>query len=285
LACVAVVGIAMSAAVAGGRSDQGTEARQILMNSIGMEFIEIPAGEFLMGAPSTEDGARDDETPQHQIKITKPFRLGKFEVTQQEYERVMGRNPSFFSATGKGKEKVAGMDTKRFPVEQVSWDEAVEFCRKLSELPAEKSARRAYRLPTEAEWQYACRAGTTTAFHFGNSLGADQANINGHFPYPQGAPRGKFLNRTAAVGSYSPNAFGLYDMHGNVAEYCHDWFGREYYRESPPEDPQGPSAGADKLVMGGSWSSDAARCRCAFRRSNATSGRASYFGLRVVCDR
>jgi sulfatase modifying factor 1 len=150
-------------------------------------------------------------------------------------------------------------------------------------LPEEKAAGRVYRLPTEAEWQYCCRAGTTGPFHTGDSLGSGDANFNGNFPYG-GAPRGVFLGRTATVGSYKPNAFGLYDMHGNVAELTADRYGRYYYKDSPPEDPKGPEGGNDRVVMGGSWGTDAARCRSAFRRSNATSGKAYYFGFRVACD-
>ena len=153
----------------------------------------------------------------------------------------------------------------------------------MSALPEEIAAGRIYRLPTEAEWQYACRAGTTTPFHYGDSLGSQQANINGSFPYG-GAPRGPFLGRTCEVGSYEPNAFGLYDMHGNITEMMSDWYGRYYFKDSPSDDPQGPEKGADKVVLGGSWGTDAARCRSAFRRSNATSGAAYFFGLRVACD-
>lgn len=251
-------------------------------NSIGMKFVTVPAGEFLMGAPESEEGSRLDEYPQHRVEITRPFLLGQFEVTQQQYTAVMEQNPSYFSTTGGGRAKVEGLETSDFPVEQISWDEAAEFCRKLSELPAEKKAGRSYRLPTEAEWQYACRAGQQTPFSVGNQLGSDQANINGNFPYGD-AERGPYLGRTAAVGSYEPNQFGLFDMHGNVAEMCQDWYARYYYRESPTTDPQGPVNGSDRVVMGGSWASDALRCRCAYRRSNATSGSGPYFGFRVVC--
>ncbi|MBX3437773.1 MAG: formylglycine-generating enzyme family protein [Planctomycetaceae bacterium] len=258
-------------------------APKSIENSIGMELVAIPTGEFLMGSADSEEDARDDERPQHLVRITKPFWMGKYEVTQSEYEKVTGENPSWFAPTGGGAAKVAGIDALRLPVENVSWTQAAEFCRKLSERPEEKAAGRVYRLPTEAEWQYACRAGTTTRFHYGDALGAAQANINGRFPYG-GAPRGPYLGRTSPVGSYEPNAFGLYDMHGNVAEMCSDWFGRTYYSESPQDDPQGPAEGADRMVMGGGWNTDAFRSRAAHRRSNATEGIAQYFGLRVVCD-
>ena len=157
------------------------------------------------------------------------------------------------------------------------------FCEQLSARPEEKSAGRVYRLPTEAEWQYGCRAGTTTRFHYGDTLDSSQANINGRFSY-RGASRGPYLGRTTTVGSYEPNAFGLYDMHGNVGELCADWFGRTYYAESPADDPQGPAEGADRIVMGGNWGADAFRCRSAHRRSNAVQGIAQYFGFRLVCE-
>lgn len=254
-----------------------------MVNSVGMRLTLIPAGEFSMGAPESEEASRIDERPVHRVRITRPFLIGVFEVTQEEYKKVVGTNPSFFSLDGEGRPKVEGLDTRRLPVENVSWDDSVAFCAKLSELPEEKSAGRVYRLPTEAEWQYACRAGGTGPFHYGTSLGAADANFNGNFPYG-GAARGKFLGRTAVVGSYKPNAFGLFDMHGNVAELTADRYARFYYKDSPVDDPQGAEAGNDRVVCGGSWGTDAARCRSAFRRSNATSGKASYFGLRVVCN-
>ena len=134
-----------------------------ITNSIGMKLVLIPAGKFLMGSPKDEKERWPDEE-QHEVSITKPFYLGVYVVTQAEYEKVMGNNPSYFSAKGDGKDSVKDMDTGQFPVEAVSWDDAVAFCKKLSELPEEKKAGRVYRLPTEAEWEYACRAGTKTAF-------------------------------------------------------------------------------------------------------------------------
>jgi formylglycine-generating enzyme required for sulfatase activity len=254
-----------------------------IVNSIGMRLVPIPTGRFTMGAPESETGSRIDERPVHDVNLTRPFSLGAYEVTQAEYRAVVGSNPAYFSPEGLGAEKVSGLNTDRFPVEQISWDAANEFCRLLSARPEEIAAGRIYRLPTEAEWQYACRAGTRTAFSFGDALGSQQANINGNFPYG-GAPRGPFLGRTCEVGSYPPNAFGLFDMHGNVAEMMNDWYGRYYYKDSRTDDPAGPEKGSDKVVLGGSWGTDAARCRCAFRRSNATSGAAYFFGFRVACE-
>jgi formylglycine-generating enzyme required for sulfatase activity len=258
-------------------------ASSVISNSIGMKLTLISAGQFAMGAPETEAGSRVDERPVHQVTISKGFHLGVHEVTQAQYQKVTGTNPSFFSPTGDGRDKINGLNSEQLPVEQVSWDDAIAFCEKLSALPEEKAAGRVYRLPTEAEWQYSCRAGTVTPFHFGNAMGSSDANINGNFPYG-GAPRGQFLGRTVPVGSYKPNAFGLYDMHGNVAELTADRYGRKYFEESPSLDPKGPENGNDRVVLGGSWGTDASRCRSAFRRSNATSGKAYYFGFRVACD-
>ena len=281
--CVAGALFVVSAAASGGDTNSADGSAATFTNSVGIELIEMSAGRFEMGAPESEAGSRLDERPVHEVRITQPFWLGVYEVTQAQYEAVTGENPSYFSSSGGGAKKVAGMNTDRFPVEQVSWKEAVEYCRLLSARPEEIEAGRIYRLPNEAEWQYACRAGTQTPFYFGESLGSDQANINGNFPYG-GAERGPFLGRTCDVGSYEPNAFGLYDMHGNVAEMMNDWYARYYFEDSPGVDPQGPEKGSDKVVLGGSWGTDAARCRSSFRRSNATSGSAYFFGFRVACD-
>lgn len=255
----------------------------VITNSIDMKLVEIPPGEFMMGAPETEGLSRDAERPIHKVRITKPLLVGQFEVTQAEYERVTGTNPSWFQKGGGGDKKVAGLDTSRFPVESLNWDAAVEFCLKLSDLPAEKAAGRVYRLPSEAEWQYACRAGTTTAFHYGDALGSKQANILGIYPFG-GAPKAPSLKRSTEVGQYEPNAFGLYDMHGNVGEWLNDWYGAHYYETSPVDDPPGPVSGKDRMTAGGSWNTDAFRCRSGYRNAMAQAGVAKYFGFRVVCD-
>jgi formylglycine-generating enzyme required for sulfatase activity len=146
------------------------------------------------------------------------------------YEKVMGSNPSYFSAKGGGKDNVRGMDTRAFPVETVSWDEAVEFSRRLAALAEEARSGRSYRLPTEAEWEYSCRGGASSyqVFNpFGNSLSPTQANFDGNYPYG-GAGKGAYLERTCKVGSYPANGFGLYDMHGNVWEWCADWYDENY---------------------------------------------------------
>jgi formylglycine-generating enzyme required for sulfatase activity len=163
----------------------------------------------------------------------------------------------------------------------ISWDEAVAFCTALSNLPAEREARRVYRLPTEAEWEYACRAGTRTAFHQGASLGCDQAHFDGAYPYGDGR-RGPTLPRTVPVGSFPPNTWGLSDMHGNVWEWCADWFEDRFYQNSPRSDPRGPDSGIYRVLRGGSWKNQAGTCRAAYRNALAPNQRQPFVGFRVL---
>ena len=237
---------------------------RIVTNSIGMKLAAVTEGQFVMGSADSHTNANKDEIPQHQVTITKPFYMGVYEVTQAQYQQVMGANPSYFSSEGKGKAEVVGLATGRFPVERVKGNEAIDFCKKLSELPEEIAAGRVYRLPTEAEWEYACSAGTTTAFHCGDRLSSFEANFNGNLP-TTGADKGPFFGRSTTVGSYRPNALGLYDMHGNVSEWCSDHYDADYYNSAPPEDPPGPGSGPGRVHRGGSWSSDAASSRSAYR--------------------
>jgi formylglycine-generating enzyme required for sulfatase activity len=253
-----------------------------LTNSIGMKLVRIPAGKFKMGSPVDEVARKQDEGPVRTVHLTRPFFLGVTEVTQEQYQRVMGNNPSFFSATGGGRERVKGLQTGKLPVECVSWEDAVRFCRKLSALPREKGAGRVYRLPTEAEWEYACRAGTRTTFSVGAALSSRQANFNGGSPYG-GAPLGANLARTTAVGSYRANAWGLFDMHGNVFELCGDWFDTAYYKVGPARDPQGPEKGTYRVVRGGSWANVGLNCRAADRNCVAVTARLNFVGFRVAC--
>ncbi len=257
-----------------------TEPPKEITNAIGVKLALIPAGKFLMGSPKDERERLLHEE-QHEVSITKPFYLDVYEVTQTEYEKVMGNNPSYFSPRGYGKDSVKDMDTGQFPVENVSWDDAVAFCEKLSEFPEEKNAGRVYRLPTEAEWEYACRAGTKTPFHYGDSLSSRQANFDGNFPYG-GADKGPNLGRTAKVGSYAPNAFGLYDMHGNVWEWCQDRHAANYYKSSPREDPPGPTQAWLRVVRGGSWSFHGWSCRSAYRSGCEPGYRGRDLGFRVA---
>jgi formylglycine-generating enzyme required for sulfatase activity len=245
-------------------AESARSAPPALTNSIGMKLALIPAGEFLMGSPHSDSDAFSGEKPQHRVQITRPFYLGMYEVTQAEYERVMGTNPSNFSTA-----KV-GQDTSQHPVERVTWEDAVEFCRKLSELPEEKSAGRVYRLPTEAEWEYACRAGSQTRYSF-----ADNESQLGDYAW--------YLSnsdiRTHPVGEKKPNAFGLYDMHGNVYEWCQDWYAT-YAGDAT--DPQGSGSGTNRVFRGGSWVSYARSCRAAYRDWYGPGYRGRYLGFRVA---
>jgi formylglycine-generating enzyme required for sulfatase activity len=243
-----------------------------LTNSIKMKLVRIRAGKFLMGSPRDEPNRRVGED-QHQVEITRAFFLGIYHVTQAQYKKVMGSNPSYFSAGGSGSASVRGMNTSDFPVEGVDWDNALDFCKKLSALPGEKGARRVYRLPTEAEWEYACRAGTTTAYNTGKTLTAAQANFSG-----------SSVGRVAKVGSYKPNAWGLYDMHGNVWHMVADWYDLNYYRVSPRKDPTGPATATLRVARGGSWGNPVSACRCA-TRAHVSRGQRNYIvGFRVACD-
>jgi formylglycine-generating enzyme required for sulfatase activity len=254
------------------------KAPVVQTNSVGMRFVLIPPGEFMMGsnpeeveqllAEARQQGAPGwyfeivpAEAPKHRVRITRPFYLGLCEVTQADYERVMGNNPSRFKG-----------DPSR-PVEQVSWVEAVEFCHRLGELPKEKGRGTVYRLPTEAEWEYACRAGTTTRYSFG-----DDGRLFGQHGWCEKNSEGS----TQGVGRWTPNTFGLFDMHGNEWEWCADWFDSGYYATSPLEDPGGPTTGSDRVLRGGAWNSNARHCRSASRISGNPGQRFSDHGFRVA---
>jgi formylglycine-generating enzyme required for sulfatase activity len=250
----------------------GLERR--LRNAIGTYLVLVPPGSFWMGSPESEPDCYGNEWPLHAVGITRPFYIGVYPVTQYEYEAVVGHNPSYFHA-GRG-------GGPYLPVEQVSWADAFEFCARLTALPAERQAGRQFRLPTEVEWEYACRAGTQTPFAFGTSLSSSEANFNGMYPYG-GAPRGSYLRQTTRVGSYPANAFGLYDVHGQVWEWCADYYDDDYYQVSPTYDPQGPETGVRRSVRGGSWSYAARGCRSAVRYGYGPGVRNARFGFRVVC--
>jgi len=260
---------------------------EIVTNSIGMKLSRLPAGTFEMGSPKSEAERKRDELS-HEVTMTKPFLIGVYEVTQAEFRQIMGAEEA---------KRAIFRSAPNHPMENATHKRVREFCQGLSRLPAERIAGRKYRLPTEAEWEYACRAGTNTAFNLGDSLSAEQANFNGNYPYGDAKP-GVYLRKTADVGSYKPNAFGLYDMHGNVAEWCSDWYDQEYYYDSPTADPLGPpvgvtptdfttKSGAKKFylsVRGGCWLDDARACRSACRFKAMPEINYRLIGFRVVCE-
>jgi formylglycine-generating enzyme required for sulfatase activity len=254
-----------------------------ISNLIGMKFVLVPAGRFLMGSPPDEVGRGVDEGPQHEVTITKPFYLAVYPVTQAQYARVLHTNPSHFCRGGRGMDVVKTLDPQTLPVERVTWGNAVVFCRKLTEWPEERRHGRRYRLPTEAEWEYACRGDSLQPFHFGLSLSSSSANFDGNYPYG-GAPRGPFLQRTSPVGTYPPNPLGMYDLHGNVWEWCADWYGEHYYRESPGDDPSGPATGDRRVVRGGCWSSPGNNCRTAHRGKLEPGDCLYRVGFRVLLE-
>ncbi len=269
--------------------------RVVQTNSIDMKFVLIPPGEFMMGSPkelieeelkthADEQWWTDHlpgEGPRHLVRITKPYWLGATDVTQEEYQRIMGANPSGFSATGQYSDAVAGQGTKRFPVEHVSWDEAVEFCRKLSELPEENAAARTYRLPSEAQWEYACRAGNAGPWCFSaqpNPLPvAVEQKLLGEYAWFNGNAGGM----THPVSCKQPSAWGLYDMYGNVWQWCADCYDTEYYAISLADDPVGPPSGSFRVLRGGSWFNEACYCRSANRGRTSPGYRDVILGFRV----
>ena len=210
----------------------------------------IPAGEFVMGSPTSEVGRSEHEV-QHAVKISKPFYMGKYEVTQGQWQKVMGNNPAEFKKVG-----------ENGPVDQVSWHACTNFMAKLAVL--EGLSAGSLRLPTEAQWEYACRAGTQTAFCYGNDLDRSMANISGVWSGRKGVGQEEyFFKGTLPVGSFKPNAWGLHDMHGNVWEWCHDWYGP--YDTDDAVDPRGAKSGSNRVLRGGSWLIFAYVCRSAFR--------------------
>ena len=228
-----------------------------------VQMIYCPPGEFIMGSPTSEDG-RDNDEIQHRVCLTKGFWLGMYEITQEQWRSVMGHNPAHFR----------GDDSR--PVERVSWEDCQRFVKKINDR-LDCGAR----LPTEAEWEYACRAGTTTAYSWGNSLNGTTANCNGDFPCGT-ATRGPYFHGTTEVGRYSPNPWGFYDMHGNVYEWCQD-ICADYPSEAT--DPIGPAKGSCRVQRSGCWSYGARFCRSANRTRNTPTTASPREGLRLCCDR
>ena len=240
----------------------------------GIKFVYIPEGSFRMGSPDDFPFARSNEKPARVTEVGSFF-MSVFPITQGEFSRVMLRNPSYFSENGGGSEIVAGTDTDNFPVDSVSWDDAVEFCRRLSVLADDGGDRHSFRLPTEAEWEYACRGGGELLFGNCDSLTSSDANINGLYPINSDIV-GPTLNRPCEVGRYQPNGFGLYDMLGNVWEWCADAY-RPYGSEETPDSDAG-------VLRGGAWNCYSRFCRPAYR---CLSYRDAHFydcGFRIVCE-
>ncbi|NET00643.1 MAG: formylglycine-generating enzyme family protein [Sphaerospermopsis sp. SIO1G1] len=233
-----------------------------LGNGVTLEMVKIPGGSFIMGSPETEKDRDDDEGPQRRVTVPSFF-MGRYQLTQEQYQAIMGDNPSRFKGS------------KR-PVEQVSWDDAVKFCQRLSQKTGKN-----YRLPSEAEWEYACRAGTTTPFYFGESITPDLVNYDGNSPYGD-ATKGEYRRKTTDVGSFPPNAFGLYDMHGNVYEWClDDWVNN--YNNAPTNNIISIIQIAEfKLLRGGSYYNLAWYCRSANRGKNTWDARRNDYGFRVA---
>lgn len=239
-------------AVCGCKAKPDTEPGNVIENSIGMRLAYIPAGEFMMGSEVDEKG-RQDEEYQHTVKLTKAFRIGVTEVTQAQWREVMGNNPSNFK----------GDD---LPVEKISWNSVTAFCKKVSEKEG-----KTYRLPTEAEWEYACRAGASGAF--GGTGNIDE----------MGWYEGNSEQKTHPVGTKQPNAWGLYDMHGNVSEWCSDYYEPEY-PDGEVVDPIGPEKGKYRVVRGGSWGYFSRSARCAARSSAPGSYQLKQTGFRIIME-
>ncbi len=244
-----------------------------LGKAVTMELVLIPAGKFTMGSPDSEEGRSSSEGPQHEVTISKPFYMGAHEVTQEQYEAVIGSHPSkshFIGATN--------------PVEMVSWEDAVAFCHALF-----RKTGKTVNLPTEAQWEYACRAGSKTRFSFSDSDAylhrygnyCDKSNTD--YLWWQDKAHNDGHDKTASVGSFWSNAFGLYDMHGNVWEWCNDWYA-DSYANAKNVDPAGPDSGSLRVLRGGGWGRAPALCRSAFRYGGTRAFRYLHVGFRVSVD-
>ncbi|MEO6390392.1 MAG: formylglycine-generating enzyme family protein [Pyrinomonadaceae bacterium] len=237
-----------------------------LPHGLSLELVKIPAGSFCMGSLEGDSAAGDNEMPRHRVEITREFFLGRFEITQAQWNAVMGTNPSHFK------------DCPQCPVEMISWRDATTFVAKLNA----RQRKYRFRLPTEAEWEYATRAGSQANFAYGDTLSSTQANFDGNFPFGNVA-QGRFLKRTAEVGGYPPNQWGLYDIHGNVWEWCSDYFGQ--YRNRVQRDPKGPATGRSHVLRGGSWFVNAVNARSATRHNLAADQRNPNNGMRIAAEK
>jgi sulfatase modifying factor 1 len=229
-----------SAEIPPAKTDSSAEGKPFAIADLSLEMLWVKPGTFEMGSPTTEAGRGSNEA-EHNVTLTKGFYLGQYEVTQTQWEKVMGDNPSHFKGANR-------------PVEKVSWTEVTSFCEKLTEMESEAGrlpAGMAYQLPTEAQWEYACRAGTRSAYSFGENLTSRQANID------------EVVDETTPVGNYPANPWGFHDMHGNVLEWCADWYGD--YPSGVVRDPVGPADGSYRVLRGGSWRNTANYARSANR--------------------
>jgi formylglycine-generating enzyme required for sulfatase activity len=268
-------------------------------------MVPLTPRQYTMGSPENEGTRHPDET-QHPVRLTRHYLIGVKEVTQEQYRKVMNSSPSWFAKSGGGKARVEGLDTSEFPVETVSWFDAIAFCNELSKLDGYEpyykltdvkrdgesissatvaiAGGNGYRLPTEAEWEYACRAGWYRSYNFGTYNTGTQANLkpSTHAGGYGGPPTWRAPGRTTKTGSYPASGWNLYDMHGNVGEWCWDWYDKDYYARSTREDPQGPDKGTVRVVRGGSWMVSEESCRSASRLSVAPGERKDYIGFRIA---
>jgi formylglycine-generating enzyme required for sulfatase activity len=246
---------------------------EVWMKNPRMEFVLVTAGEFMMGSQDSESERSLHEGPLHRVRITQPFYMAKYEVTQTQWEGVMGTNPS-------------GLKGDDFPVEEVSWNDCKEFLNKLNRaMSGQRSALKGtgFRLPTEAQWEYACRAGTTTPFHFGKTITTNQVNYDGEYPYGN-SPKGEYRQKTVRVGTFPSNAWGLHDMHGNVWEWCEDKYHPRTYGEpeATKPDPVCTLDSSYRIFRGGGWDCFAGFCRSAFRGKEVTGRSYCTLGFRPI---
>jgi formylglycine-generating enzyme required for sulfatase activity/RES domain-containing protein len=286
-----------------GTPQAGPTWQEPLGAEVALEMVPIPAGEFLMGSPEDEPGGRNGERPKHLVRLV-PFSLARTPITQAQWRQVASWQPlpaerwgkelnpdaSYFqNRQGNDKSDIRLFETEantdNRPVERVSWLDAMEFCSRLSQRTG-----RSYALPSEAQWEYACRAGTTTPFHFGDTISSDLANYVGKYAYADG-PKGIYREQSTPVGMFPANAWGLHDMHGNVWEWCLDEWHENYYGSPTDgsawvdygEGEKSNELGKIRLLRGGSWVSSPANCRSAFRDNYLPDGRGVSIGFRVCC--
>lgn len=253
----------------GHSNEKSAEIVVDLGHGVKMEFVRIKAGRFPMGSRDLDRPSYYDEKPRHEVTITHDFLMGKYPVTQEQYQAVTGKNPSCFSSSGWGKDRIKGLNTQVFPVEDVTWNDAKSFC---DQLTSKDTKGRRFELPTEAQWEYACRAGTQTQYYFGDS----DSELNSYGWYLANSDK-----RSHAVGTKKPNAWGLYDMTGNVWQWCEDWYRDSFYSKSEKEDPLCQEETGNHAYRGGSWYDDSDGCRASARGNGGTRFRSSLIGFRV----